>query len=183
MIIVALLCIAQWTMAQDKEAKSEIVIEKVTKDKDGKEVKETIRLQGKEAEEYMKNHHSDIRIDLENDGEIHIDDDIEIIIDKNDDIMHIDIDGNMEGTSSTTSISVNDDDGMVKIEVHKDGEDFEWSGKAPVPKEVKAKLKLDFGVDLDDNGGHTIIHTEGGHKSSKKRQKVIVKKLKKEKKE
>jgi len=186
-LIAVLLLMTAVAFAQTTESKTEIVIETVTIDKNGKEVKETIHLEGKDAEEYMKKHHGeigdhhiDIRVDRE--GDEHSDDDNNIFIFKSNDgdleiIGHEDL---HEGHSNI-SVNVDDNNGKIKIEVQKDGmESFFWEGEGEIPQDIKDMLKKEYGVDLDtEHGGEgteieKVIRIERNNSSNKARLGVIL---------
>jgi len=186
-LIAVLLLMTAVAFAQTTESKTEIVIETVTIDKDGKEVKETIRLEGKDAEEYMKKHHGemgdhhiDIRIDRE--GDEHSDDDNNIFIFKsNDGDLEIIGQEDLHEGHSNISVNVDDNNGKIKIEVQKDGmESFFWEGEGEIPQDIKDMLKKEYGVDLDtEHGGEgteieKVIRIERNNSSNKARLGVIL---------
>jgi len=184
-ILAALFLMTTIAFAQTTESKTEVVIETVTIDKDGKEVKETIRLEGKDAEEYMKNHHGemgdhhiDIRIDRE--GEEHSDDDVFIFKSNSDDIEII-RHGELHEEHGNVSVNIDDDNGEIKIKIHKDGMDpFIWEGEGEIPQDIKDRLKEEYDVDLDASHGgegreiEKVIRIERNNSSNKARLGVTI---------
>ena len=186
-LIAVMLLMTAVAFAQTTESKKEIVIETVTIDKDGKEVKETIRLEGKDAEEYMKKHHGemgdhhiDIRIDRE--GDENSDDDGNVFIFKsNDGELEVIGHGDLHEGHRNISVNVDDNNGKIKIEVKKDGmEPFVWEGEGEIPQDIKDMLKEKYGVDLDaEHGGEgteieKVIRIERSNNSNKARLGVML---------
>ena len=186
-LIAVMLLMTAVAFSQTTESKKEIVIETVTIDKDGKEVKETIRLEGKDAEAYMKKHHGkmgdhhiDIRIDRE--GDENSDDDGNVFIFKsNDGELEVIGHGDLHEGHSNISVNVDDNNGKIKIEVKKDGmESFVWEGEGEIPQDIKDMLKEKYGVDLDaEHGGEgteieKVIRIERSSNSNKARLGVML---------